>query len=80
VVKAWNDDEIQGYADLVRIGQPDFIEVKVGANVFLEEACVGGRKAPAYLSTLLRHPATFSSAHTGRHLLRQLKGLEFDHE
>jgi tRNA wybutosine-synthesizing protein 1 len=28
VVKAWNDDEINGYADLVGIGKPDFIEVK----------------------------------------------------
>eukprot|EP00730_Choanoeca_flexa_P016974 TRINITY_DN8112_c0_g1_i1.p1 TRINITY_DN8112_c0_g1~~TRINITY_DN8112_c0_g1_i1.p1 ORF type:complete len:750 (+),score=171.27 TRINITY_DN8112_c0_g1_i1:269-2251(+) len=28
VVKAWNDDEINGYADLVSIGKPDFIEVK----------------------------------------------------
>eukprot|EP00056_Hartaetosiga_gracilis_P009899 m.143863 g.143863 ORF g.143863 m.143863 type:complete len:813 (-) comp13217_c0_seq4:270-2708(-) len=28
VVKAWNDDEIDGYRNLVRRGQPDFIEVK----------------------------------------------------
>ncbi|EDQ93030.1 uncharacterized protein MONBRDRAFT_14102 [Monosiga brevicollis MX1] len=28
VVKAWNDDEIRGYADLVQLGEPDFIEVK----------------------------------------------------
>ena len=28
VVKAWNDDEIAGYADWVGIGKPDFIEVK----------------------------------------------------
>lgn len=28
IVKAWNDDEVQGYADLVAIGKPDFIEIK----------------------------------------------------
>ena len=29
LVKQWNTDELQGYADLVSLGQPDFIEVKV---------------------------------------------------
>lgn len=28
LVKAWNTDEIKGYADLVHLGVPDFIEVK----------------------------------------------------
>eukprot|EP00057_Strongylocentrotus_purpuratus_P019220 XP_011673694.1 PREDICTED: S-adenosyl-L-methionine-dependent tRNA 4-demethylwyosine synthase [Strongylocentrotus purpuratus] len=28
LVKAWNDEEIQSYADLVQLGKPDFIEVK----------------------------------------------------
>uniref|UniRef100_A0A8C4NNW0 tRNA-yW synthesizing n=1 Tax=Eptatretus burgeri TaxID=7764 RepID=A0A8C4NNW0_EPTBU len=28
LVKAWNVDEIQAYAELVTLGQPDFIEVK----------------------------------------------------
>ena len=29
LVKAWNTDEIRNYADLVQLGRPDFIEVKV---------------------------------------------------
>ncbi|XP_063216466.1 S-adenosyl-L-methionine-dependent tRNA 4-demethylwyosine synthase TYW1-like isoform X2 [Bacillus rossius redtenbacheri] len=28
LVKAWNVDELEGYAELVRVGRPDFIEVK----------------------------------------------------
>jgi tRNA wybutosine-synthesizing protein 1 len=28
LVKEWNTDELKGYADLVSIGHPDFIEVK----------------------------------------------------
>lgn len=28
MVKAWNDDEIQNYANLVSLGNPDFIEIK----------------------------------------------------
>lgn len=28
LVKAWNTDEMQGYADLVALGNPDFIEIK----------------------------------------------------
>ncbi|XP_070572971.1 S-adenosyl-L-methionine-dependent tRNA 4-demethylwyosine synthase TYW1-like [Ptychodera flava] len=28
LVKAWNTDEIQAYADLIAIGKPDFIEIK----------------------------------------------------
>ncbi|XP_014669662.1 PREDICTED: S-adenosyl-L-methionine-dependent tRNA 4-demethylwyosine synthase-like [Priapulus caudatus] len=28
IVKSWNADEIQGYADLVEIGKPEFIEIK----------------------------------------------------
>ena len=28
IVKAWNEDEAQRYAELVALGQPDFIEVK----------------------------------------------------
>ena len=29
LVKAWNTEEIQAYADLVAMGNPDFIEIKV---------------------------------------------------
>ncbi len=29
LVKQWNTEELAGYAELVDIGQPDFIEVKV---------------------------------------------------
>lgn len=29
LVKEWNMDEMQGYASLVELGKPDFIEVKV---------------------------------------------------
>ncbi|KAK2172843.1 hypothetical protein NP493_925g02007 [Ridgeia piscesae] len=28
LVKAWNINELQGYADLVQLGKPDFIEIK----------------------------------------------------
>ncbi|RXN04025.1 S-adenosyl-L-methionine-dependent tRNA 4-demethylwyosine synthase isoform X1 [Labeo rohita] len=31
LVKAWNVDELKAYADLIALGQPDFIEVKVTA-------------------------------------------------
>lgn len=29
LVKAWNTEELQNYADLVSLGKPDFIEIKV---------------------------------------------------
>jgi tRNA wybutosine-synthesizing protein 1 len=29
LVKAWNVEELQGYADLVSLGNPDFVEIKV---------------------------------------------------
>ena len=29
LVKSWNSEELQNYADLVSLGKPDFIEVKV---------------------------------------------------
>lgn len=29
LVKAWNVEEMQAYAQLISLGQPDFIEVKV---------------------------------------------------
>lgn len=29
LVKEWNTEELESYADLVKIGNPDFIEVKV---------------------------------------------------
>jgi wyosine [tRNA(Phe)-imidazoG37] synthetase (radical SAM superfamily) len=32
-VKSWNVDEIADYAKLVGIGKPDFIEVKVSAQL-----------------------------------------------
>ncbi len=28
LVKAWNVEELESYAELVRLGQPDFIEIK----------------------------------------------------
>lgn len=31
LVKAWNVEEIQNYAELVSLGKPDFIEIKVFA-------------------------------------------------
>ena len=30
LVKAWNVEEMLSYSELIAIGQPDFIEVKVG--------------------------------------------------
>lgn len=30
LVKAWNVEEMQAYSELIALGQPDFIEVKVG--------------------------------------------------
>lgn len=30
LVKAWNVEEMQAYSELISLGQPDFIEVKVG--------------------------------------------------
>lgn len=35
LVKAWNVDELRSYADLIEIGKPDFIEVKVSLNISL---------------------------------------------
>ena len=32
LVKAWNTDEIENYAQLVKLGNPDFIEIKVCVN------------------------------------------------
>lgn len=32
LVKAWNVEEMQAYAELIALGQPDFIEVKVGTS------------------------------------------------
>lgn len=29
LVKEWNTEELESYADLVQLGNPDFIEVKV---------------------------------------------------
>lgn len=29
LVKAWNVEEMQAYSELIALGQPDFIEVKV---------------------------------------------------
>ena len=29
LVKGWNAEEIKGYTELVSLGRPDFIEVKV---------------------------------------------------
>lgn len=33
LVKAWNTAEIENYAELVSIGEPDFIEVKVSKSM-----------------------------------------------
>lgn len=35
LVKSWNNEEIKNYADLVSIGKPDFIEVKVLLRFFV---------------------------------------------
>lgn len=35
LVKAWNVEEMQAYSELIALGQPDFIEVKVGLISFL---------------------------------------------
>lgn len=35
LVKAWNVDELKAYADLVSLGKPDFIEVKVSCTELL---------------------------------------------
>lgn len=35
LVKAWNVEEMQAYSELIALGQPDFIEVKVGLSSFL---------------------------------------------
>lgn len=32
LVKSWNVEEMQAYSELIALGQPDFIEVKVGFN------------------------------------------------
>lgn len=32
LVKAWNVEELQAYSELIALGQPDFIEVKVELN------------------------------------------------
>lgn len=31
LVKAWNVEEMQAYSELIALGQPDFVEVKVGS-------------------------------------------------
>lgn len=36
LVKAWNVDELRAYSELVTLGRPDFIEVKVGLAVHNE--------------------------------------------
>lgn len=41
IVKAWNNEEIQNYAELVRYGQPDFIEVK-GVTYCGDTSTAGG--------------------------------------
>lgn len=33
LVKAWNVEELKAYAELVSLGQPDFIEVKVSCGL-----------------------------------------------
>jgi hypothetical protein len=40
LVKAWNDDEVRGYCDLVKIGKPDFIEIKVSVCECVCVCCV----------------------------------------
>lgn len=37
LVKAWNVDELKAYADLIALGKPDFVEVKVSCM----ELCFG---------------------------------------
>jgi tRNA wybutosine-synthesizing protein 1 len=33
LVKAWNVDELDSYAELVSLGKPDFIEIKVMRSI-----------------------------------------------
>nr|XP_054748058.1 LOW QUALITY PROTEIN: S-adenosyl-L-methionine-dependent tRNA 4-demethylwyosine synthase TYW1-like [Lytechinus pictus] len=47
LVKAWNDEEIQSYANLVNFGKPDFIEVKAIVQAFSDKRLVEERLAPA---------------------------------
>lgn len=35
LVKAWNVEEMQAYSELIALGQPDFIEVKVGHSIII---------------------------------------------
>ena len=41
LVKEWNIEQLEGYASLVRRGDPDFIEVKVRNNFFLSLVSFG---------------------------------------
>ena len=36
LVKAWNVVELKAYSELIALGQPDFIEVKVGTHIVSE--------------------------------------------
>lgn len=39
LVKCWNVDELQAYAELVSLGNPDFIEVKVSSAAWWWACC-----------------------------------------
>jgi hypothetical protein len=42
-VKCWNVDELQAYAELVSLGNPDFIEVKVSSAAWWWAFCSRGQ-------------------------------------
>ena len=47
LVKAWNTEELRSYADLVQLGNPDFIEVKVAeenSRCCKSPMCLASRK------------------------------------
>lgn len=55
LVKGWNMEEVRGYAGLVELGLPDFIEIKVGP--------LKHPGAPLYPSLPLSHPSLLPLPH-----------------
>jgi wyosine [tRNA(Phe)-imidazoG37] synthetase (radical SAM superfamily) len=51
-VKGWNTEEVKGYAELLELGQPDFIEIKgvtyCGSYVSMPIAFVFAEKGQFY--------------------------------
>jgi wyosine [tRNA(Phe)-imidazoG37] synthetase (radical SAM superfamily) len=52
LVKGWNTEEVKGYAELLELGQPDFIEIKgvtyCGSYVSMPVAFVYAEKGQFY--------------------------------